>query len=82
MVLDGLGGDEINLPPEFQTVAQHVHTALGLTFTELGDYDAAMHHFQQSMALARLLNYPQLIGYLYLNIGLIYCYRKEYERSI
>ena len=80
-VLDHLGSDEANLPPELQTIAQFIQTWLGLTYTELGNYDVAVQHFQQSMGLARRLNYPQLIGYLYLNMGITYCYQKEYDNA-
>ena len=80
-VLAHLGGSGIDLPPELQTIAQFVQTWLGITCTELGDYETAMRHFDASMALARVLNYPQLMGYLYLNIGLAYCYQAAYDEA-
>ena len=79
--LDRLGDDDSHLAPELQPIAQHIHDALGIAFTERGDYQAALKHFRQSRALARQFNYPQLSSYLYLNMGLAYCYLGEYEEA-
>ncbi len=79
--LDQLGDDDSSLVPELQPIAQYIHNALGIAFTERGDYQVALKHFRRSMALARQFNYPQLSGYLYLNMGLAYCYLGEYEEA-
>lgn len=80
-VLDHLGGSETELPRELQTVAQFNLNALGLTATELGDYPTALSYFERSMVLAQILNYPQLMGYLYMNMGFTYCYQKEFDQA-
>ena len=80
-VLEHLESVDENARSELLPIKQFIQTALGTTYTELGDYEAALTYLNQSVDLARQLDYPQLVGYAYLNLGLTYAYRKEYEEA-
>lgn len=80
-VIDHLGGDTSNLPPELLNIAEFVHTAMGSTLNELGQYEQAKACFQRGLALARQLNYPERLGFSYLNLGVSYYHMKDYHAA-
>ncbi len=80
-VLEHLGNNLLNLSPELQLIAQHIQTTLGLINNDLNRPDQAKHHFEQSLSLARHLEYPEQLGYVYLNLGITYYQTKDYDAA-
>lgn len=70
-----------NQPEEIQSIAQFTLTALGITFTEIGQHAMAQQYYQRSISLARVLNNPERLGYLYLNLGVTHYFLREYNAS-
>lgn len=79
MVEQSLGTDLMALTPDLKAIATHNQNVLGLTLAELGEYDIARQHLQSAMELANQLNYPEMLGQIYLNLGVTYYYQKEYD---
>ncbi len=80
-VLEHLGDDVFNLSPELQLIAQHIQMNLGVTYNDLRKPDQAKFHFEQSLSLARQLDYPEQLGYVYLYLGITYFQIKDYDAA-
>jgi tetratricopeptide (TPR) repeat protein len=80
-ILDAIDENTTNLPEELQSIVQFAWTALGITYTEIGEYIQAERCYQRSISLARVLNNPERLAYLYMNLGVTNYFLKEYEAS-
>ena len=80
-VLDDLGDDAEALRPELQAIAQFALNAIGITLTNLQKPSQAQKYHQRSLILARSLNDPERLGYVYLNLGVAYFFLKKYEAA-
>ncbi|MFN8529511.1 MAG: tetratricopeptide repeat protein [Anaerolineae bacterium] len=80
-VAQHLGTDFDSLPPALKPIAQHNQNAIGSMLGELGLHEEALQNFQHSLELARDLNAPDLIGSVYLNLGVAYYFLKNYDMA-
>ena len=64
-----------------QEVAQFALGALGLIYTEQGEYDRAKDCYERSMNLARQFHFTERLGYLYLNLGVMYYQMQDYDAA-
>ncbi|MBN8636235.1 MAG: tetratricopeptide repeat protein, partial [Anaerolineae bacterium] len=76
-----LGDDLEALPVSMKAIAQHNQNALGLTLVELGQYAEAKAYFNRALKLVRELNSPEMMAYLYLNMGAANYWLKDYTEA-
>ncbi len=76
-----LGDDLEALPVAMKAIAQHNQNALGLTLVEMGRYAEAKGYFYRGLKLARELNSPEMMAYLYLNLGAANYWLKDYAEA-
>lgn len=65
----------------FDNLLQHIQMSLGVIYNDLGKPNQAKHYFEQSLSLARQLDYPEQLGYVYLHLGITYFQIKDYDAA-
>jgi tetratricopeptide (TPR) repeat protein len=73
--------DYRDLPYDIKDIVQYSLTALGLNVAEQWDYLQAEAYYQRAMELARQVNNPERIGYLYLNLGVASFFNSAYDTA-
>jgi tetratricopeptide (TPR) repeat protein len=69
------------LSDNVKDILQFSLNGLGLAFSEAGDYVQAEHYYQQALELAREVNNPERLGYLYVNLGVANFFSKAYDAA-
>jgi tetratricopeptide (TPR) repeat protein len=70
-----------DLPYELKDVVQTALIGLGLAASEQWDHPQAEAFYQRAMEIARQVNNPERIGYLYVNLGVSNFFMKAYDAA-
>jgi tetratricopeptide (TPR) repeat protein len=70
-----------DLPLDLKDVVQFSLNGLGLIAADAWDYVQADRYYQQAMELARQVNNPERIGYLYVNLGVASFFIRAYDAA-
>jgi tetratricopeptide (TPR) repeat protein len=71
-----------DLPDNLKDILQFSLNGLGLAVSELGDYAQAEKYYQRALELAREVNNPERLGYLYVNLGVASFFSKAYDAAL